>query len=193
MNIVFKSLSLAVASLALSAQAQDRSPQDSSPWFAEVGYSAMSFTNKSETDGSKMKSNPGALTLAVGYRFHPNVAVEGLLGVGVTKGKTKWAGVDEGSRAKVDVYGIYVRPTFPINEQVELFGRLGYLQAKVSETNGAERASDSGGRFSYGLGVNYNVSKTAYLQATWTQGIYKKKDEPNLKGSAIGFAYGMRF
>jgi hypothetical protein len=189
MNTVFKSFSIVVAGLAMSAHAQDPSPQNTSPWSAEVGYSVMSFTNTSDSGDSTVRAQPGALTLAVGYRVHPNVVLEGTVGLGVTQGKVKWDGVDYGRRVKANTYGVFVRPTFPINEQFELFGRLGYLQSRVSDDSG----SYSGGRFSYGLGLNFNVSKTSYLQATWTKGFYKDNDEPNLKVSAIGFAYGMRF
>ena len=170
---------------AAGAQAQTQAP---SKMYAEIGYAAISldFTDGSDT----LKAGPGALTGVLGYQLHPNLAVEGFLGLGVVKDEIEFNGTGTGLNAKVkNTVGVFVKPGFMVSENVELFARLGYLRSKLKVSFGGESVSDSDTGAAYGLGVNLNLSKTSYVQANWMS-YYK---ENGVKAQGVALAYGVRF
>lgn len=170
-----------------SAQAQNQSSAPSG-MYAEIGYAAL---NLKETFGAdSTKASPGVLTGVFGYQFMPNLAVEGLVGLGVGKAGVKENGVANGVDVKVgNALGVFIRPSVAVSDSIDLFARIGWLRTslKISEGPYSESASDNS--LAYGLGANFNLSKTSYIQANYMN--YYKKD--GLKVDGIALAYGMRF
>ena len=186
MNFTQKTLAAALLSIAAAgAQAQAQAP---SKLYAEIGYAAIGLDVTDGTD--TLKAAPGALTGILGYQLHPNVAVEGFLGLGVVKDQIELNGSPTGVNAKINnTYGLFIKPGVMVSESVELFARLGYLRTKLSLSAGGASVSDSDTGAAYGLGVNLNLTKTAYLQANWMN--YYKED--GVKAQGVALAYGMRF
>ena len=85
----------AVAAISMaSAQAQTQ-PNASPKMYAEIGYAAL---NLKETFGADTaKASPDVLTGVFGYQFLPNMAVEGLVGLGSGKASVKENGVPNGT------------------------------------------------------------------------------------------------
>ncbi|MBT9463288.1 outer membrane beta-barrel protein [Hydrogenophaga sp.] len=186
MNLSYKALAAAVLSVAAAgAQAQVQAP---TKMYAEIGYAAIGLDATDGTD--TLKASPGALTGVFGYQLHPNLAVEGFLGLGLTKDEIELNGAPSGVNAKINnAYGFFIKPGFKVSEGVELFARLGYLRTKLSVSAGGVSVSDTDTSAAYGVGVNLNLTKTSYLQANWTS--YYKDDGAKAQGVAL--AYGMRF
>lgn len=164
--------------------------------YAELGYTQL------KSDGS---AKPSALRGIIGYDFHPNVAVEGMLGFGIrgdneSESMATPLGVATAT-AKVklsNMYGIYLKPKANVSDAVELFGRLGYTHAKFKADGTvsvpgfpAVSFSDSGsdGGVSYGAGVNFKFSPTAYVGVDYMR--YYKKDDVKVDGITVGV--GFRF
>lgn len=153
--------------------------------YVEVGYSRLSL--KSDFG---VKSSPSVIDTTLGYRINPNVAVEATLGVGAGKDELSYNGVGTGYQVKAGVnLGVFVRPGVELTDGVELFGRLGWQRTRATVSLGGESESESYNDFAYGLGVNVNLTKTSYLQASWTNRL--SKDGLTVKG--LGIAYGYRF
>ncbi|AOF87236.1 outer membrane beta-barrel domain protein [Hydrogenophaga sp. RAC07] len=186
MTFAHKALAAAVFTVAAAgAQAQTQAP---SKMYAEIGYAAigLDFTDGANT----LKSGPGALTGVLGYQLHPNVAVEGFLGLGIVKDEIEFNGTGIGINAKVNnTVGVFVKPGVKVTENVELFARLGYLRTKLTLSSGGVSVSDSDTGAAYGLGVNLNLTKTSYVQANWMS--YYKED--GVKAQGVALAYGVRF
>jgi hypothetical protein len=156
--------------------------------YAEIGYAATTF--KVEDAADQFKAKPALLTGIVGYQIHPNVAVEGLLGLGAKSSEIKWNGAATGVNVKINnTMGVFVRPSVKVSDEVELFARLGYLRSKLTLSDAFGSVSDTDNGVAYGLGGNVYLYKTSYLQLNWTS--YYNKDDVKING--LGVAYGMRF
>lgn len=155
---------------------------------AEIGYAAigLDFTDGANT----LKANPGALTGVLGYQLHPNVAVEGFLGLGIVKDEIEFNGTPIGLNAKFkNTVGVFIKPGFMVSENTELFARLGYLRTKLELSAGGVSVSDSDTGAAYGLGVNLNLTDTLYVQANWMS---HYKDD-GVKALGVALACGVRF
>lgn len=179
---------LAAALFTLTAQAQSQTPELNTPWFAEVGYTALTFKGQDDA-GLSGKAKPGVLTVAGGYRVHPNIALESVVGLGINKADIVVNGENNGATAKVSYLGLFVRPSWEVSKGVEIFGRVGYALTRVEAAGPLGSASDSEGSLALGLGLNVAVTPQSYIQATWTQP-YKKD---GLRAAGFGLAYGMKF
>lgn len=186
MNFAYKALAAASFTIAAAgAQAQTQAP---SKMYGEIGYAAigLDFTDGTNT----LKAGPGALTGVLGYQLHPNVAVEGFLGLGVAKDEIELNGSGTGIDAKVNnTVGFFIKPGINVTENVEMFARLGYLRTKLTLSAGGVSLSDTDTGAAYGLGVNVNLTKTSYVQANWMS--YYKED--GVKAQGVALAYGVRF
>ena len=183
-------LALAATCIALStAHAQSVEPAANPKMYAEFGYASLGYK---ETDalGGTWKTSPSALTGVFGYQAHPNIAVEALLGFGAGKDGVKLNGVGLPANVKLDsMFGVFVRPSIAIGESVELFGRVGWVENKLKLSAFGDSVSLKNDSVAYGIGANFNLSKTSYLQFNWTS--YYGKHDTKIEG--FGLAYGLRF
>ena len=171
----------------------------SSRLYAEIGYTKSRYTENDPDPvlPSTIKLRPGAVSGIVGYQFMPNWAVEGLVGIGVGSGKVKATldGDDVPNDAKAKVkytLGWFIKPSFAVNERVELFGRLGWVRQKLEVSVPTETATVSTAGVAYGVGANFNLSKKSYIQASWMT--YFEDNKPVHRTTrGVTVAYGMRF
>lgn len=164
-------LATATAFFALSsAHAQEAAPK----LYAEVGYTQM---NARASDGvTSLKFSPKAVTGVFGYQFTPNMAVEGMLGFGAD------------SKVKSAV-GVFFKPSVAVSESIDLFGRLGWVHSELELSAAGVSMTDKGSDLAYGVGANFNLSKSSYIQANWMT--YYMKDQFKIDGFNV--AYGFRF
>lgn len=182
-------LACAATCLALStAHAQSTAPADNPRMYAEIGYASADFKISDGVDS--LKASPSLVSGTFGYQFHPNFAVEGFLGLGAGKGGVKFNGVSMPANVKLGtMIGVFARPSLALGDSVELFGRVGWVDTELKTSAFGMSASERDSSLAYGIGANFNLSKTSYLQASWTS-FYKKHDT---KIEGLGLAYGMRF
>src|SRR5437762_12418435 len=113
-------IAIAVASAMLmagAAQAQTRSVATGTT-YGELGYSSLKISD------SGLSFKPGMLRGIVGYNFHENFAVEGMLGFGVRKDSASVTvnGVPVNVSEKISsIAGIYVKPKVMIGDAFEVF------------------------------------------------------------------------
>jgi outer membrane immunogenic protein len=140
-------IALAIAAAALASPAAAQS-WDSGQWYAGAGY-----TNY-DLDGADV----GGVTGRLGYRFHPNFAVEG----------EGTVGVQDDDNAELDgAYGIYGVGILPVSENFDVFGRVGYQQLKVDGTGPIADVDDSGA--AYGAGVNWRFTPGFGVRGEYTR------------------------
>jgi outer membrane autotransporter protein len=169
-----------------AAQAQTQT----SPLYGELGYTFL----KLKEEGTSTRN--GAIRGIVGYAFHPNVAVEGMLGFAVNDDSERFVDPTIGAvDVKVKVqnsYGIFVKPKYAFNNnQFEVFGRLGWTRSKVKVTASAggvsASASDSDNDFAYGAGVNFNINPRTYVGLDYMR--YFSKEGTTIDGVTLGVGY----
>lgn len=110
----------------------------------------------------------GGITGRLGYRFHPNFAVEGEATVGVQDDDVQVGGVNV--NVELDyAAGIYGVGFIPVTEQFDLFGRIGY-QTIEGEASGAGAAgSDGDDGFAYGVGAQYFFTERFGVRGEYTR------------------------
>jgi opacity protein-like surface antigen len=148
------------------------------------------ITAKENIDGDRIKASPSALRGLLGYELNPNLAIEGMVAFGMSDASIKVNGVSEpGLKLKVDnAVGFYLKPKTKLNDQVELFGRVGFARVKgtVSEAGfGSESVTESS--FSYGAGFSYAINSTTSLNADYMQ--YLSKDGFKVNGFTFGVGF----
>lgn len=168
----------AVALTATAAQAQGA--------YGELGYSRLNFENRD--GGFSAKVNPSMVRGIAGYELNPNLAVEGLLGLGAGSDDVSVGGVTV--KGKVEhVYGAFVKPKIRLGESVELFARAGVAGTKVSARSGNLSVSDSGGSFAYGAGMSFALGGNTSLNADYMN-YYDRK---GIKVDGVNIGVGMKF
>ncbi len=108
------------------------------------------------------KQSSAVAGVVLGYKFNPYVAVEGQY-TGIGKVTDNVSGSAKGDAASLAVLGI-----LPLNENFNLYGKLGVAATKttvsssLSPMNDATRTS-----VTYGLGAEYNVNKDIGMRLGW--------------------------
>ncbi|MGE0829956.1 MAG: porin family protein [Hyphomonadaceae bacterium] len=101
-------------------------------------------------------ANVGGVTGRLGYRFHPNIAVEGEASTGV---------VDDDGVELDNSYGVYGVGIVPLSPSLEAFGRVGYHNTEVSD--GVVSVEQDG--VGYGGGLQWNVSDRFGIRGEYTR------------------------
>jgi opacity protein-like surface antigen len=178
----------AVAAFAMLGAAQAQTQTQPSPFYGELGYTFL----KLKEEG--LSTRNGAIRGIFGYAFHPNIAVEGMLGFAVNDDSVTFVDPTFGP---VDVkvklqnsYGIFVKPKYAF-DKVEVFGRLGWTRAKIKATasvgGASASASESDSDFAYGAGVNFNINPRTYVGLDYMR--YYSKDGAKVDGLTLGVGY----
>lgn len=144
----------ALTLIAAPALAQD----PAHPVTGSIGYTQL------DTDGGDL----GAVTGRMGYDFTRNFGIEGEASIGVSDDDFTVAGVPGTIEHKYDAaaYGV---AKLPINENLELFGRLGYGTTRVKAEVAGVQDSDSTDSVNYGVGANYFIDGQNGVRADWTR------------------------
>jgi len=117
------------------------------------------------------------VTGKVGYNFFKYLALE-------FRG-TK--GVKDGDHLGLDYsYGLYLKPQYPINEDFNVYGLLGYAQTKITfdnevAFNGISNNYTKQNDFTFGVGVDYNLNDNWSLFVDVMRLIDKETTQPEGK------------
>ena len=120
-----------------------------------LGFSAVAVGNDSLNIFSEEtgQDRTGDIVLQAGYAFNPYVALEARYSKSVIKGDI----------LERDVWGVYVKPQYPVSEGVNLYALLGYGGMTLDGVDGANVDLNDQG-FQWGVGLSYDVtSDVAYL------------------------------
>ncbi|NCT97275.1 MAG: porin family protein [Comamonadaceae bacterium] len=181
--------SLLALGLVSAATAQQRVQSSTDPkLYGEIGLSQLKI--EAEDGPLSAEAKPGLLTGTLGYQLWPFLAIEGQVAGNVMKDEIKLNGVNTGVDAKIPhMYGLFLKPTLPLGDRVEVFARAGVVRTKLELSAGGLDVDDTGTSGAYGLGINVNLSRMSYLQANWMN--YYDKDDIKVQG--VGLMYGRRF
>lgn len=144
--------SAAVASLFAAAPAF---AQDANGWYGNLGYS------NNDAEGL----NLGEVTGRLGYRMHPNFAVEGEVGFGVGD-DTFTPGTDVKLDNQEAVYAVGI---LPVSSNLDVFARVGYGRTELKvDGPGFTGSGDSEG-VRYGAGAQYMLDGANGIRGDFTR------------------------
>jgi opacity protein-like surface antigen len=175
-------IKLAIAS-ALTLAAFSASAQ----MYGELGYTAVKF--EANVDGDNLKSSPSAIRGVLGFEINPNLAIEGMVGLGLGDDKVTFNGrTVPGIKMDIDsMLGLYVKPKFILGPDLEGFVRLGFAQLKGSVSGYGQQVTDNESSFSYGLGFSYTLNPKTSLNVDYMS--YLDKNDAKINGFTFGVGY----
>ncbi len=94
-----------------------------------------------------------ALSLQVGYKFNPYIAVEGRYGMTFGDPSDDTV-VDD---ADITVWGIYVKPMYPIAPEFDIYALVGYAGTDADDKHHIVPVDE--GAFSWGAGAEYSLTE----------------------------------
>jgi opacity protein-like surface antigen len=150
--------------------------------YGEVGYTPL----KIEVDDFNGDVKPALVRGILGADVHPNVGVEFMLGLGAKDDTVNAFGVPVKTEVERS-FGIYIKPKFNPTEQLELFARLGYADTKLKISALGVSDSESEGDFSFGAGLSYSFTPTAYGTVDYMS--YHDKDGVKINGFTLGVGF----
>ncbi len=170
-------LALLIAGLSSVAAAQTNDK-----FYFEAGYGVIKYTEPSAW------AEPGVGILRIGMNIDKNFAAEFMAGTTVNDARFNVGNTPVTFRYD-GIYGAYLKGKVEVSPFVEVFGRLGVTHAEVSASVPGYAVSASGSDASYGAGVQFNFSKTAYAQIDYMS--YYNKSGISVKGpsASVGFRF----
>lgn len=196
MNIYSKIATVTLLAVtALSAQAQYRGNANTTGYYGELAVAPLR-TDLNDGSNTKQAYNNTSLRGIMGYQFTPNFSAEGMVGFGFgDDSKTQvFNNVTVKNTVKVNnVMGLYVRAKTNLTPDLEVFGRAGVARASLSDTimTGAlsSKSDTTDSSFSYGFGMNYNLSKATYIGLDFTRYNTQKNVNATIQGMSASFGY----
>ena len=91
----------------------------------------------------------GNITLQAGYNFNEYIAVEG-------RYTTSFADEDF---VKMDGWSLFVKPQYPVTEDINIYALLGYGGVNMDSKNGSNINVDGNG-FQWGIGTSYDMMES---------------------------------
>lgn len=171
---------IAFVAAALLAAGVAQAQTNTSPFYVDAGYV---FLNLDDNEGSK--PSLGAIRGFAGWDLHKNIGVELMLAGGTADGT-----LDNGVKVKLkSAYGAFVKPKFAVHEQLELFGRVGWVKAKIKQSFGPASVTDSDDDLAWGIGATYKITPNWSASLDYTS--YYDKNSVRIDG--VGLSVGYRF
>ena len=172
-------------------------------WYAvgSIGQSRIPSDSKGQTDSSlsglvtglssSMDDHDTGYKLQLGYKFTPNWAIEGgYVDLGKFNYNATFTGGTASGEVKASGFNLAGIGSYPINDQFSIFGKLGFIDAKVEASanatgpGGAASGSASATKWktNWGFGATYNVTKAWGVRAEWER--FNKLGDNNNTGES---------
>jgi outer membrane immunogenic protein len=110
----------------------------------------------------------GAITGRLGYDFNRNFGIEGEASIGVADEDVTIAGVNGSIEHDYDA-AAYAVAKLPVNENFELFGRVGYGTTSLKADVAGYTAREDGESINYGVGANWFFDGQNGLRGDFTR------------------------
>ncbi len=130
--------------------------EDNSAFYVGLGYG---YFNQSNDDIGNTPANIelalDTVLLQAGYEYNEYIAIEGRYWIGL--GDLEQSGsIENDLSGDYSVWGIYLKPMYPVTEDFDVYGLLGYASTSLEADAGSYWDTDG---FSWGLGAQYAVTE----------------------------------
>lgn len=124
--------------------------------YAEMGLSLLNY----KISGAGISAKPIMLRAIAGYDFHPNLALEAMLGLGLRGANSVGHYGNAYHVSAGTMIGAYAKPRLQVGNTLEIFGRLGLTN--TSSSVGGYTGTDGGAGLSYGAGFSFKPGWTSF-------------------------------
>ena len=152
---------------------------DDSGFYLGLAYASLNMTNDSDNINDPAWDQGydktwSEVMIQAGYKFNAYVAVEGRYWFGLSD-TTKIPNVYQvvgDVDSSVDAWGLYVKPMYPVTEDIDIYALLGYASSDFSAD---EIVVDTFDGFSWGLGAAYSFTENVSVFVDYTR-LYDSSD-----------------
>jgi len=158
---------------------------EKSPYYIGLGLSAVSVRSTDSTlsfvSEKSGQDRVGAVSILAGYDLDTYLAVEGRYMVSFLKDDF----------VEMNNIALYVKPQYPVTEEVSVYGLLGYGNVTLDNTHNSGVDGDKAG-FQWGLGTSYQVTEDIALFAEYralARDIETDANKMDVDTVSLGFSY----
>ncbi|MEO0548555.1 MAG: porin family protein [Pseudomonadota bacterium] len=146
-------------------------------FYADGGYTFIGI------DDDTVDVDLGSITARGGYDFTQNFGAELEGSFGVSDDDIAGASVELNY-----LIGAYGKAQLPVSQGVNLFARVGVVNAELEVSGEGASASESDTGFGFGVGGTVDVSQNLYVR-----GDYTRYDIEDLEADAFTISLGLKF
>jgi len=155
---------------------------------ADLGFYAGASIGQSKSDcggGSSCDDKDTAYRVFGGYKFHPNIAVEGgYAPLGETSASVGGLGSVTAEANAWDIVGV---GSWPLGNNFSILGKLGFYNAEV-KLGGLVSGKKTTTDLTYGIGGQYDFNRNLGLRLEWNR--YSKVKAPDATSGAVAVSGG---
>ena len=152
--------------------------------YGEVAYGAVTVKDTSSSQVGTFKPTLARFTL--GKVVANNIAVEGFVTEGLAKGSVTYSTINIDVDLKTS-YGLALRPFYKVNEDFEVFGRVGKYVNKFNVTASSTTESDKYYHTLYSIGTAYKINNSFNATLDYTK--FNNKGDADISLIGIGLRY----
>ena len=126
---------------------------DPNPFYVGVGFLWAGVSRDCVTDGCpniRLKDTTWGGIIRAGWEYNQYIGIEA---------RALQATIDS-DWGETTHYGIFLKPQYPVSEKVNIYGLLGYGHTEIDTDCPAIQDSFEHDGFSYGIGLEYDLSET---------------------------------
>jgi len=148
---------------------------------------AYGYVNMEASDSEFSEDDSlNAFMFQAGYKFNPYIAVEGRYWL---TSEDEWN--DSGVDFSADSWGIYVKPMYPVTNELDIYALLGYGDTDP-EIDGEGPDYDTDG-FQWGLGASYDVTDNVAVFVDYVSLYDDTNDGEDLTIDTVNFGVTYNF
>ena len=156
---------------------------------ADLGFYAGASVGQSKSDcnnsGGSCDDKDTAYRIFGGYKFHPNIAVEGgYAPLGETSASIGGLGNVTAEANAWDIVGV---GSWPLGNNFSILGKLGFYNAEV-KLGGLVSGKKTTTDLTYGIGGQYDFNRNLGLRLEWNR--YSKVKAPDATGGGVAVTGG---
>jgi hypothetical protein len=152
--------------------------------YGEVAYGALTVKDTSSYNFGTWKPSVARFTL--GKVVADNIAVEGFVVQGLAKSSLTYSNVNIELAVQTS-YGLGLRPFYKVNEDFEVFGRVGKYVNKAKVTASGTTDSNTYYHTLYSVGTAYKINNSLNAILDYTK--LNNKGDANSSLMAVGLRY----
>jgi len=152
--------------------------------YGEVAYGATNIKDTSSYNLGTWK--PAVARFTLGKVIADNVAVEGFLTQGISKSSVTYSGYNFEIALNTS-YGVALRPFYKLNDDFEVFGRVGKYVNKSTATYSSTTESFTFYNTLYSIGTAYKINNSFNATLDYTK--YNNKGDLDVSQTAVGLRY----
>jgi hypothetical protein len=122
-------------------------PQKTTVFYIGAGLVATGLSRDCTCDGTRLKDMTYGGIIKVGANITENIAIEARY----------IKSTIESDFSEVEHYGLYLKPQFMLDDNVKLYGLLGYGQTNIDYSSGTISSTLDESGLSYGGGLEYTL------------------------------------